>query len=243
MEKPRKTKHKELKLKTKLPEKLVFLPNQDKTWHETNHKDRSLLNFPHPYRICLSGKPNVGKSAIIQNIILRADPMFQRVVICHGDAAQTKEYNWLKDDNNKDNVTIIDYIPAQTDWAGDVKTLCIIDDLELSNLNKQQSQALSKLFGYVSTHRNVSVCCCVQDFFSIPCVVRRCVNIIVLWKSHDLTTMSQIAKKAGLTPEQLLGIFKKYCPEYRDSLTIDLTPNSRAMLRINCFQPIDIIKE
>jgi len=243
MEKPKKkrVKQKEIKLKGRLPEKLIFLPNADKGFHEDWYDKRSLLNIPHPCRISLCGKPNVGKSAMIQNLILRADPMFEEIIIIHGDFENTKEYDYLGKDD--DRIKLIGHIPEPREFAGLVKTLVIVDDKELKSLNKQQQHCLDRLFGYVSTHKNISVYIGIQDFFHLPTIVRRCCNLIILWRGHDLDSMSRVAKKAGLKPAELYALFDNYCPNYRDSLWLDLTNNTPAPIRINGFQVVDKIVE
>tara|TARA_R110001606_G_scaffold126941_1_gene260808 strand:+ start:304 stop:1044 length:741 start_codon:yes stop_codon:yes gene_type:complete len=238
--KQKKIKNSDIKLKSKkLPEKMIFLPNQDKTWHEEWYDKRSLLNIPHPARISLCGKPNVGKSATIQNLILRADPMFQDIFVIHGDYSNTKEYNWLGKDDDK--VKMMGHIPEPKDFPGLVKTLVIIDDLELKTLPKQQQMCLDRLFGYVSTHKNISVYIGIQDFFHLPTIVRRCCNVVILWKGHDLSSLSRTANKCGLKPDELNALFDTYCSGYRDSIWLDLTNGTPAPIRVNGFDVVEKI--
>jgi hypothetical protein len=162
--------------------------------------------------------------------------MFEEIIVIHGDYENTKEYDYLGKDNK--SVKMIGHIPEPADFAGLVKTLVIIDDIELSTLNKQQFKCLSRLLGYVSTHKNVSVYVGIQNFFSLPTIVRRCCNMIVLWKSPDLDSMSRVAKKSGLQPSELLDLFDKYCPNYRDAVWCDLTNGTPAPIRINGFKVV-----
>ncbi len=48
-------------------------------------------------------------------------------------------------------------IPFPDQWPGKDKTLVVVDDMELKTLKKEQRMALDRLFGYVSTHKNISV--------------------------------------------------------------------------------------
>lgn len=75
--------------------KLFRIPNKDKFFHETWHPGRNLLNIPHPFRAILAGPPNRGKSTICKNLLLRADPPFEQVIVVHYDM-ETKEYDDLK---------------------------------------------------------------------------------------------------------------------------------------------------
>lgn len=62
-----------------LPNKIIPLRNQDKGFHERWSSDRNLLNIPHPFRTVCVGRPNCGKSTVIENMLIRADPMFDEI--------------------------------------------------------------------------------------------------------------------------------------------------------------------
>ena len=215
----------------KLPNELIPLPNQDKKWHESWFQTRNLLNFPHPFRAVLCGPPNRGKSTTIKNILMRVHPPFQEVKVIHPDPQGSQEYDDL-------DAEVMAEIPPPEDWEGQVKTLVIIDDVELKLLNKDQLRNLDRLFGYVSTHKNISCICTAQDAFNIAPCVRRCANLFVLWKSHDLDAMATLARKSGLKLDDFRMLFS-LCTQPRDSIWLDLTDESPAPLRINGFKPIE----
>jgi len=232
----REKEYKKVKKQQKLlPKELVGLGNKDKDdWYETWTADRDLLNFPHPFRCCLFGKPNSGKSNYIKNILIRSFPPFSRVVVIHCDAQNTKEYEILGK-----NIEMLSEVPPPDFWKDNhQKTLCIVDDLDYSGANKNQKKNLSRLFGYCSSHCNVSVALTQQDTFSVPAIVRRCASVFVLWSSHDIISMSAIATRSGLRASDLRNIFETVCDGFRDSLTIDLTENSPAKLRKNGYEKI-----
>jgi hypothetical protein len=128
-------------------------------------------------------------------------------------------------------------VPDPNWWPGDVKSLVILDDLEYKTMNKTQKRNVDRLFGYVSTHKNVSVALTSQDPFNIFPIVRRCADLWVLWKTKDIDSVATIARKAGLMPDQLRNIFKKF--KLRDSLWIDHTPGTPYPLRVNGDEIID----
>ena len=70
--------------------KLFVLENEDKIFHEEPDFDE-LCNFPHPFRMILSGPPNVGKTNVIYNVLCKKKPAFERIIIFHNDPS-TKEY-------------------------------------------------------------------------------------------------------------------------------------------------------
>jgi ABC-type cobalamin/Fe3+-siderophores transport system ATPase subunit len=228
---------KEKKIKRlRLPNELLPLPNKDKEFHETWNDRRNPLNFPHPFRMCLLGPPGVGKSTTVKNIILRSKPVFEEVFILHCDPGSTKEYDDI-------GGIFLDTIPNPESWEGKVKTLVIIDDMELKSLPKEQMKNLDRLVGYVSTHKNISVCVCSQDPFNVPSIVRRCANIFVLWKGRDLDSMSATARKSGMPGKEMKTIFSQLMSGHRDSLWIDMTVNSPYPLRRNGFESITKTEE
>ena len=225
------------KCKCKLPDKIIALPNKDKCWHEEWEDGDNMLDFPHPFRGLLAGNPNVGKSTVCKNILLRQDPPFEEVFVIHLDADFTEEYEDIGED-----VIMLDSIPSPQTWSGKKKSLVILDDLEFKGMSKEQKANLDRLFGYVSTHKNISVLCCTQDIFNITPNIRRCSNLFVLWRSNDMVSMKMIAQKVGLKPEQFDYIFQNLIKEKRDSLWVDNTVGSPYPYRINGFIPIDIPK-
>ena len=218
--------------KRKLPDVLLPLSNPDKDFHESWTRGRNMLNFPHPTRYVMLGPPNCGKSTTVKNILLRADPPFEHVTVIHCDPENTKEY----DDLGSDNVDIRGDIPSPEEWDGSEKHLVIIDDLEVKQLPKEQTRNLDRLFGYVSTHKNISVCLCSQDAFNVPpiYIVRRCSNNFILWEGPDLDSMANVARKSGLNSKELRRIFQSF-DNNRDSLWIDRTSETPFPLRKNGF--------
>lgn len=220
---------------------IIKIANPDKTWHEDwrdkvskkgKRYTRHPMNIPHPFRAVLLGPPGVGKTTIALNLVMYQKPVFEKVYVIHVDGEFTKEYDALG------NYTPLDSIPDPTWWPGDVKSLVIIDDKELKNLGKDQQIALDRLFGYVSTHKHISVILTSQDPFNTPAIVRRCANLWVLWKTKDLDSVANIARKAGLGVHQLRAIFSGFTGF--DSLWIDSTPRTPYPLRVN---GIDILTE
>jgi hypothetical protein len=156
----------------------------------------------------------------------------------HCSPETTKEY----DDLGK-NIEMMSEIPPPEYWKGNKqKTMVICDDLDMKSYNKIQKKNLSRLFGYCSTHCNLSVLLTQQDCFECPPIVRRCCNMFVLWASHDLASMSQIAKKAGMKTGDLRTIFETICTKPKDSFWIDLTDGSPAKFRKNGYEVIERVE-
>ena len=213
---------------SKLPKKILPIDNPDKEFHEKWDDKRDMLNIPHPFRSVLLGPPNVGKTTIVKNLIIRQDPPFEEIFVIHCDSGYTKEY-----DDLGDNIQMLNTIPAPEEWTGIAKTLVVLDDLEFKTMNKDQRRNLDRLFGYVSTHKNISVQLCSQDPFSVPCIVRRCANLWVLWRCSDLDSMANCSRKTGLKPQDFNIIFNNFMKETKDSLWIDMTDKTPYPMRKN----------
>lgn len=224
---------------SKLPKKIIDIPNPDKTFHEEwagegKKTKRDLLNLPHPFRAVICGPPNSGKTLVIKNILLRAQPPFKECFVIHCDPEYTKEYDDVK-------ATILDSIPAPNEWEGKKKTLVILDDLDYKTINKDKEQAknLNRLFGFVSTHKNISVMLTAQDCFNIPPSIRRMSNLFIIWKNIDTDSFKMIARKCGMHMDDFTRIFKDIIGDNpHNSLWIDLTKNSPAKLRKNGYEVI-----
>ena len=102
-------KQKQARLRASLPKKIIPVKCSDKGFQERWYRGRDLLNFPHSFSMVLAGPPSSGKSTLIKNILLRADPPFQKVIVCHFDKNGSDEWSDLG--NEEDGVTIVDEIP------------------------------------------------------------------------------------------------------------------------------------
>lgn len=230
---PKRQKRKKTKKrKEKLPDELIILDNPDKLFHEDWTKGRNMLNFPHPFRMVIFGPPNMGKTNTIKNILLRAKPDFKEVFVIHADPEYTQEYDDI-------DVELLAEIPAPAEWEGLVKTLVILDDLEFKQMSKDQKRNLDRLFGFVSTHKNISVILTSQDGFNVPPIVRRTSNVWILYKSPDMDSMATMARRTGLKPDELKNIFNTILKGNRDALWIDRTSKTPYPLRKNGFKIIN----
>ena len=220
------------KIKKKLPKKIIPISNPDKGFHEKWSKGRDMLDLPHPYRVCLLGKPNSGKTTVMKNILIRANPPFEEVLIVHCDPENTNEFD---DINGK----IISEIPAPDELDADVKRLIILEDLEYGNMSKEQKGHLDRLYGYVSTHKNTSVMMTAQDGFSIPAICRRCCSLWVIWKIDDTDSLKCIGRRVGMKSNEFSDIFNEHLQGPKDSLWIDMTDHSPYPIRINGYNLLE----
>ena len=67
---------------------MLAIPNPDKTGHhKAQNRDRKLTSMllSHPARIILAGRSGAGQGSTAKNILHRATPAFDRVVVYHDD--------------------------------------------------------------------------------------------------------------------------------------------------------------
>lgn len=222
--------------KCKLPQKIMVIPNKEKKFHEKWTPNRDPLNLPHPFRALLcSIQPNLGKTNIVKNILVRIEPKFKDIFLLHCGEDMQSEYE-------DEGIEIITELPDTNEetFNSKVKTLLIIEDKNFKYFDKSQSLRLDRLYGYNSTHRNLSIICCSQSFFDVPCPIRRMSNVYILWKSKDLDSMKTIGRRCGLLKEELYALMKKHLNNVHDTLWIDCTKESPYPLRLNGYTPIAI---
>lgn len=215
-----------------LPHKILVVPNRDKKFHEKWYEGRDLLDFPHPFRMVLASKPNGGKTTVALNVIMRVGAgktPFEKIIVVHCDPEETKEYLDI-------DCEMMAEIPSPQEFSPDQKTLVILEDLNYMDMDKTQQGRLERLYGYVSTHKNISCMLTAQDPFRIIPTVRRCTNIFVIWNNHDVAMVKCLARKTGVDADRLVQTFNAKCPSHHDSIWIDFTTNTPAPWRRNGYE-------
>ena len=131
-----------------LKNKLFVLPNDDKHFHEEcDYED--LGNFPHPFRLVLSGPPNVGKTNVIYNIMLHKKPPFERIITFH-NVPSSLEYQNIDAD-------YVEELPPIDEMNANVRTLKIIEDADYKNMKKDQKSLLDRYYAVFSTYHKILV--------------------------------------------------------------------------------------
>lgn len=214
--------------------KITVYKNQDKEYLKTDkwEKGRHLLNIPQ-MRAAFISKPNGGKTNLVLNII--ANSNYDKVFIIHPDP-NSHDYDRIK------SAIRLDEIPAPDEWdelkEEDEKCLCILDDIEISLLSKQQLVNLQRLYGYVSSHKNIHPILCYQSWIDLPKFIRKIINVIVIWKLRDKYQLNRIGTSLGFEK----GEFKALCNMMQDDhdfIFIDQTKGSPAPIRFNGTEIID----
>ena len=226
--------------------KLIAFANADKSKQEKWTSGRDLLNIPASFRGIFCGPPSSGKSTIVKNLLIKAKPMYKKVLIvhygCDSEGGGTDDYKEFEDDDGFSIVGLEDLPDPRKINENREKMMVVLEDIPLSHLNKVQKQMLDRLYGYASSHRHVTVITNSQDVFDVPVGARRCSNLFVIWKSPDLLALSNMASRTGYTPADFRQLFK-LCKSKHDSIWIDLTESSPAPLRLNGYDKIELNQE
>jgi len=214
------------------------MKNSDKTWHESWNKPRgrSMAAFPHPFTLCLLGVKNRGKTNTIVNVFLQhqttCDPFKQLIVI--GPSNGASEYSEMEP-----TFILTDIPPLESFADKKIKKLLVFDDFDLSKLNATQKRNLSQLVR-CNTHIGLSICISYQSFFDVTTIIRNTTTQFILWKSHNKTEASGIAKKVGLNKAQLHYLLEHHLTGHYDNICIDLSKDTPAFLRKNLLEPLEV---
>lgn len=230
---------------------LYVLDNPDKVSNEKWFCGRDLANIPSPFRALFLSYPSGGKTCLIQNILLKAQPYYKKIYLCHPELSTSTDDTDSEDDGSFDGKVReykhIDYTPLydfpkpsffKTD--DDEKQILICDDVELRNLTKEQKKRLNKICSFASSHYNLSVIIASQDSFSqLNVALVRFMNIFCVWKYNDLNYMRMLLNRMGILKKEIDNILehmKNY--DQHDFLCIDRTPNTPFRFRKNMYMPV-----
>ena len=193
-----------------LQKKLIVFKNPDKKFHEKSRASNGILR--HPFQLIVTGPPNSGKLNVTKNIIAHDD--FERIVVVHGHPDSTHEYDILDCEIRED-------IPDASEFDSSEKHLIILDEVDPSNLKKDDLAKLCKVFNFYSTHCNLSVILEYQTFFTIPVKLRRSASAYIIFKRMDTNTLKLIADRVGLQSSDFQFIINNLLESQYDSLLID----------------------
>ena len=218
------------KIKGKIGKEIVVIECPDKKNNEHWDKKRNIANIPCPYRCILFSVPNSGKSTVIKNLLLNADPLYDRVVVvcCSKESA---DYNDLEPH------LILDTLPSLDSFDRNKKNALIIDDFKPRT--PQEKTQLDRFFGFVSSHCNTTIFLACQDVFSLfSPTIRRMANVFFLWRNPDENQNRILEPRIGLKKGMLTQIMDDLDFKKRDNLCIDMTPNTPYPMRKNIFEVI-----
>ena len=241
------------KITKKFEKKIYPFLSTDKGFEEHWKPGRDPMDLPKPYRVVLSGAPSTGKTRTAKNLILRGG--FKKVFVLHEDS-NTTEYDccgatilselppnefWMRgghsEESESDDEGDDESDDDESEYKRKTEPIClVVDDIcYASNFNKVQSARLNRVCGFISSHFNVSLIMCSQDFVELPSIARRCANFYVIWKPTCLDNLSTIGRRVGYTGQQMRDLFENHIKEYEDSIFFDRSVRTPFPLRKNFY--------
>ena len=122
--------------------------------------------------------------------------------------------------------------------------LVIIDDVNFSKrFSGKNLDRINRLTGHYSSHHNISIIYCSQNFSEVPIICRRTSNIYNFWKPDDLDHLRLMGRRVGLTGNAMKDLFDNHCVDTHDSICFDKTSNTPFPIRKNMFQPLKLKKK
>lgn len=230
----RKRKKRSKKINIDLPEKIFVLDNPDKHFHEKYEPGQSAIRFPHPFRCCILGQVNSGKSLMGTNIIIvrqAKHPKFQEIHVIHG-CNTSVEYDALEP------TSISDTIPSYEDFDEAKPKLLIIDDYDFTTIDKESKKRLSELLRFGSTHCNMSIIIIHQSWFRIPKMIKDYCNVFIIYKPIDLDEQHTIGRRVGLNKYCSDYLFEEYIKVPTDNITINTIPGAPFKFAKNIYDEI-----
>ena len=194
---------KKKKKEIKAPTKLFGLPNLDKENHDPSYgecpPDENIARFPGPFRCCVIGRVNSGKSLVAKFIIMAHQakkPQFKEIYVVHGMNC-TDEYKDIEP------TELMTEIPSYEDFDKDTKKLLIIDDYDFTAITREEKKRLSELFRFGSSHMNMSIILLHQSWFRVPRIVKDCCNVFIIYRPVDADELATVGRRVGLKKEQI----------------------------------------
>ncbi len=232
----RKRKKKVKEVNISLPRGLFVFNNPDKISHEGYEPGQNPIRFPLPFRCCILGQVNSGKTLMCLNIIIARQshyPKFEEIYIVHG-CESSHEYDALEP------TEIMTEIPSYTEFDPQTPKLIIIDDYDFTNIDKESKKRLSELFRFGSTHCNFSIILLHQSWFRVPKIVKDMCNVFIIYKPHDSDELHTIGRRVGIDKVQTEYLFREFITNTKDSIMINLIPNAPNKFSRNLYEKIEI---
>jgi len=231
----KKRKRRNKKINIDLPKEIFVLDNPDKHFHEKYEPNQSPIRFPHPFRCCILGQVNKGKSLMALNIILARQakhPKFEELYIIHG-CNSSEEYDALEP------TSISGDIPSYEEFDKSKPKLLIIDDYDYTNIDKDSKMRLSELLRFGSTHCNMSIIILHQSWFRIPKMIKDYCNVFIIYKPIDLDELHNIGRRIGLNKYCIDYLFEKHITGPTDNLVMNEIIGAPFKYAKNIYEKID----
>ena len=223
-------------------EKLGINKDNKKPKNWTNHF------IEHKSHILMVGKTGTGKTNCLCNYLKRTSGEFYKIIIFTGSTTEEPLYKKLQEYDEVEFYNDINDLPDLNEYDDDLNApkLIIFDDF--INLSTKE---MKFIFKYIVSSRKYGFSCLLmgQDYKSIPKLILRNVNYIILFKINDNVSINNIIRNHNLTDIDK-GLFKKIytlsTEKPLDFLLLDFRtndPNMRIRHNFTDFVKVDEIKK
>lgn len=214
--------------KTHLDKTQMINLDKDQFKHLRQLDKSNLVNLPYGSRVILIGFPNSGKTRDINEFIRNKNPAYERVIIIAADK-ESREY-----DMTNEIYTSVLQMPDLSTIKG--HTAIILEDLEFSDLSKNEKTLISKILRFYCSHMNFDCYIAAQNYYSTSPSCRRKCDHFVIHKTSD-SVLNRISNDLCITKEQMKHLKDKYLIDKHDSFSVCI--GSEIPLRHNLSIPID----
>jgi hypothetical protein len=187
--------------------------------------------------ICCIGGTGSGKTNALIDFLTRKNEAFYDIIIFSGSTTEEPLYNLLQEKMPDIRMfNDVNELPSLSDFDNDEKgfeKLIVLDDF--INLKPKE---MKKLNEYLTAGRKFgfTVWCMAQNYTSIPKVITRNLQYIILFKLNDNVSINNIIKNHnihGTVPEKFKDCYMKATSEPRQFLMIDMKGDKDKHLRQN----------
>jgi uncharacterized membrane protein YsdA (DUF1294 family) len=195
-----------------------------KSYHNPKFKDTQITV---PSRMGVIAASGGGKTQFLLNFVAKSSDTFGKIIVVY--KASEPLYEYLRDkigSKNIDFYTSLAQLPAPNNLdMGDKQVLLVFDD---QNAVKDQS----KIEEYFLRGRKVAggITCLylAQNYFSIPTLVRRQFNYVIILKMSGSKDLKQIIQNysLGLDANEIIALYKDATKERFHFLKIDTETRS-----------------
>lgn len=197
----------------------------------------------HNSHILMVGKTGTGKTNALCNYLKRTNGEFYKIIIFTGSTTQEPLYKKLQESGEVEFYNDIDELPDLEEFEDDLEhpKLIVFDDF--INLS---SKELKKIYKYIVSSRKYGFSCLLmgQDYKSIPKLILRNVNYIILFKINDNISINNIIRNHNLTDidkNLFKQIYNLSIEKPLDFMLLDFRTNDpKKRIRHNFLDFIDI---
>jgi len=157
-------------------------------------------HIEHNSHILCIGATGTGKSNTLMNYILRSKGEFKKIIIFSGSTTDEPLYKVLKESNNK------------IEFYNDIEEMPSLEEYEETNMEKNKkliiwddwinltSKELKKIFKFIVSSRKYgcSNWLMAQSYTSVPKIITRNVNYIILFRINDNISINNILKNHNI---------------------------------------------